>query len=130
MRKKSREKKVYFTEEEWAYISKCAEESGMKVGTYIQTMAVHGQVIKCDFNNNKVSQQLLEIHTDLNRIGNNINQVAHKVNTTNKVYQADMNMMQKQFDKFKEHYILLLHEVQDYIAVFTDLIKEISKKRV
>lgn len=128
--RKTYRKDVYFTEEEWAYISNCANESGMKVGTYIQTMAVHGQVIKCNFNDNKISQQLIEIHTDLNRIGNNINQVAHKVNATNKVYQVDMNVMQKQFEKFKEHYYLLLSNIEDYMAVFTDAIKEFSNKRI
>lgn len=128
--KKTKTKLVKFTEEEWEYITKCAEESGMKVGTYIQTMAVHGQIIKCNFNNNKISQQLLEIHTALNRIGNNINQVAHKVNSINKVYQSDMNMMQKQFDEFKEHYSLLLNNIEEYMVMFTDVIKEISKKGI
>lgn len=94
--KKTKTKLVKFTEEEWNYITKCAEKNGMKTGTYIQTMAVHGQVIKYTINDNKVNQQLLEIHTDLNRIGNNINQVAHKVNSTNKIYQADMNVLKKQ----------------------------------
>lgn len=101
----------------------------MKVGTYIQIMAVHGQIVKYDLNNNRISQQMLEMHTELNRIGNNINQIAHKVNMTNKVYQADMNMMQKQFNNLKEHYLLVLNVVQDYVATFTDLIKAISKER-
>lgn len=128
--RKNKTKLIKFTEEEWEHISKCADESGMKLGTYIQTMAVHGQIIKCDFNDNRISQQLIKIHTDLNRIGNNINQVAHKVNMTNKVYQADMNVMQKQFEKFKEHYYLLLSNIEDYMAVFTDAIKELSNKRI
>lgn len=128
--KKTKQTTVHFTEKEWEQILKCADESGMKVGTYIQTMAVHGQVIKYNLNDNNISKQLLEIHTDLNRIGNNINQVAHKVNITNKVYQADMNMMQKQFEKFKEHYYLLLSNIEDYMAIFTDIIKEFSNKRI
>lgn len=128
--RKTYRKDVYFTQEEWEHILKCAEESGMKVGTYIQTMAVQEQVIKCDFNDDRISQQLIEIHTDLNKIGNNINQVAHKVNMTNKVYQADMNVMQKQFEKFKEHYYLLLSSIEDYMATFTDAIKELSNKRI
>lgn len=128
--KKDKTKLVKFTEEEWEQLLKCANENGMKVGTYIQTMALHGQIIKYNLSDNRISQQLLEIHTDLNRIGNNINQVAHKVNITNKVYQADMNMMKKQFEKLKEQYTLLITNVEDYVTIFTDIIKEISKKGV
>lgn len=100
----------------------------MKVGTYIQTMAINGKVIRCDFHDNKISKQLFEIYTELNRIGNNINQVAHKVNSTNKVYQADMNMLHKQFNNLKKHYVLLLDNVEEYTTIFTDLIKTLSKK--
>lgn len=127
--KKTKTKLVKFTEEEWELISKKADENGMKIGTYIQTIAVHGSVIKCNINDNKVLQQMIQIHTDLNRIGNNINQVAYKVNSINKVYQADMNVMQKQFENMKNQYYLLLDNVQEYITICTNTIRKISNKR-
>lgn len=54
--KKNKTKLVKFTREEWEYIIKCADESRMKVGTYIQTMAGHGQVIKYNLNDNTIKR--------------------------------------------------------------------------
>lgn len=58
--KKNKTRLVKFTEEEWEQILKCADENGMKVGTYIQTMATSGKVIKYNFDDNKISKQLFE----------------------------------------------------------------------
>ena len=35
--------------------------------------------------------QLNQMHTDLSQIGNNINQIARRINSTNSVYQDDIN---------------------------------------
>jgi uncharacterized protein (DUF342 family) len=127
--KRTRNKLVIFTEEEWEHITKSADECGMKVGTYIQTMAVRGQVIKCDLNETGVLKELFEIKTELKRIGNNINQIAYKVNTTNKVYQADMSMFQKRFNLFEREYSKVLHYVQDYLVTCSEMMVELMKER-
>lgn len=128
--KRTHRKDIYFTEEEWEYITKCAEKSGMKVGTYIQTMAVHGQVINYDFGGNKVSKQMYNALNEFNKIGTNINQIAHKVNTTSKVYQSDMNMLKKRFNQFETEYINLIRNVEEYMSIFSEATKEFLKKRV
>ena len=35
--------------------------------------------------------QLNQMHTDLSQIGNNINQIARRINSTNSIYQDDIN---------------------------------------
>lgn len=127
--KKTKTKLVKFTEKEWEHISKKADENGMKVGTYIQTMAVQGNIVRFNIDDNKVSQQLLEIHTDLNRIGNNINQVAYKVNSTNKVYQADINVMKNQFEQLRRKYDVLIENVEEYVTACTVAVRKIINMR-
>ena len=128
--KKTRQTTVHFTEEEWEQLKKSADESGMKVGTYIQTMALHGRVVKFDFSGNEINKELININLELNRIGTNINQVTHKVNSVNKVYQADVVYLKKQVDGLKKHYLLVLDSLGKYMATFSDAMKEFLRKRV
>ena len=128
--KKIHRKEVLFTEEEWEQLKKSADESGMKVGTYIQTMALHGRVVKFDFSGNQINKELLNINKELNRIGSNINQVTHKVNSVNKVYQADVVYLKKQVDGVKKHYLLVLDSLGKYMATFSDAMKEFTKRKL
>jgi tellurite resistance-related uncharacterized protein len=131
--KKNKSKKevtrtVRFTLEEWEHITKSADECGMKVGTYIQMMVVQGEIHNYDFDNNKIYMQLFKAVEELHKIGVNINQIAHKVNVTNKVYQADISMLQKRFNSLERDYTKLVNSLQEYISTFVETINDLKRK--
>lgn len=125
--KKSHRKEVWFTDEEWEHISSCADECGMKVGTYIQIMAVRGKIVKFDLKELDFMEELIKLKTELNKIGININQVTHKVNITNKVYQADMNCLKGIIDKYKNTFDEIIFNTQKYLMKLDKIKSEILK---
>lgn len=125
--KKSHRKEVWFTDEEWEHISCCADECGMKVGTYIQIMAVRGKIVKFDLKELDFMEELIKLRTELNKIGININQVTHKVNITNKVYQADMNCLKGIVDKYKNTFDEIIFNIQKYLMELDKIKSEILK---
>lgn len=68
--------------------SGCAEE-----GEYLRRMAIDGYIFHLD--NSDLKQLIYEV----NKIGVNINQIAHKINKENVVYQTDMDEIKEQMDK-------------------------------
>lgn len=125
--KKSHRKEVWFTDEEWEHISSCADECGMKVGTYIQIMAVRGKIIKFDLKELDFMGELIKLRTELNKIGVNINQVAHKVNITNKMYQADMNCLKRIVDKYRNTFDEVIFNTQNQLVELDKIKGEILK---
>lgn len=125
--KKSHRKEVWFTDEEWEHISSCADDCGMKVGTYIQIMAVRGKIIKFDLKELDFMEELIKLRTELNKIGVNINQVAHKVNITSKVYQADMNYLKGVFDRYKNTFDEIVFDTQKHLMELDKIKNEILK---
>lgn len=86
---RSHEIKVRATDYEYMLIKKRKEESGAdSLNEYILKAAIDGYIINVDYSDFK--QLIFEI----NKIGVNINQIAHKVNSTNQVYQTDMDELQ------------------------------------
>lgn len=68
--------------------SGCSEE-----GEYLRRMAIDGYIFHLD--NSDLKQLIYEV----NKIGVNINQIAHKINKENVVYQTDMDEIKEQMDK-------------------------------
>ncbi len=110
--------KVYVTEEEKKQIKE--NMNSAKIGTmtnYIRVMALNGFVVTIDFSDLK--EALLETGqyvTELNMIGNNINQIAHKLNQTDLVETQDVQYLVSEFAKMKNNYVrsqdILLQEIQ------------------
>ena len=87
---KTKNLKFRVTEEEYEYIQKKYELSGCKnISSYLRKMAVTGRIIQLD------SSALIEISRLFSNIANNINQIAVRVNSTNRIYDEDIEEIQK-----------------------------------
>ena len=90
-----RDKAIYImaTEYEYARIKEQQEASGKcSLREYIIDMAMNGFVINVDYSN------LKELAYEVNKIGVNINQIAHKINIKDTVYQTDMDEIKEKMD--------------------------------
>lgn len=110
--------KVYVTEEEKRQIRKNMHSSGLRTLTnYIRLMALNGRVIKIDFTTLKEAlSETAKYVYELNKIGNNINQIAYKLNQTDIVEKEDVEYLVSEFVKIQSNYIkaqeVLLQEIQ------------------
>lgn len=93
-KKRFRDKEVKFfvTEREIEIIDQKAEVAELDRSKYLRKMALDGYIIKQDFS--QVEQLVYEV----NKIGNNINQVARRANELEHVSLDDMNYLKKQLD--------------------------------
>lgn len=106
------------TSEEKQQIKRNMHTAGLKTMTnYVRKMALSGRVIKIDFTTLKES--LLETGQyvyELNKIGNNLNQIAHKLNQTDIVEKEDVEFLVSEFAKLQNNYNksqeILLREIQ------------------
>ena len=86
--------KVRISSEEMAAIKKKFENSGMSnLSTFVRAMIFEDYIVHIDEN------ELKEISRIANNIANNINQIAHCANVTNKVYKEDIDAIRKLGDK-------------------------------
>lgn len=108
---------VYLTKEEKKRIKENMETSGMKTMTnYVRIMALNGLVVKIDFTTLRESlAETGQYVSELNMIGNNINQIAHKLNQTGIVETEDIQYLVSEFVKMQNNYLkaqkVLLQEI-------------------
>ncbi len=82
------------TPEERALIDKRMEQAGINnMAAYLRKMAIDGYVIKLDL------PELRELVTQLRRYNNNLNQIAKRVNATNRFYDADLAELRRSQEK-------------------------------
>jgi len=82
------------TEEEAAAIRERMAEIGVAdLGTYARKMMIDGLHITLDL------KDVREMISLLGRVGNNINQIARRVNETHSIYAADMEDIKKHMDE-------------------------------
>ncbi|MCI6552699.1 MAG: MobC family plasmid mobilization relaxosome protein [Lachnospiraceae bacterium] len=92
-RMRSRDIHIMATEYEYARIKEQQEASGKcSLREYMIDMAMNGYVINVDYSN------LKELAYEINKIGVNINQIAHKINIKDAVYQTDMDEVKEKID--------------------------------
>ena len=73
------------TQDEYEFIKKKAELSGAKnLSCYLRKMVITGQIIKYS------GEEFSDIKKGVSRIGNNINQIAVRVNKTGMIYYDDL----------------------------------------
>jgi Trp operon repressor len=89
---KSSKIEIRVTENELELIDKKAEVVELNRSQYIRKMAIEGYIIKRDFS--QVEQLVYEV----NKIGNNINQIARRANELEHVSLDDMKYLKKQLD--------------------------------
>ncbi len=111
---------VYMTKEEKKKIKENMKLSGQGTMTnYIRLMALNGFVVNIDFTDLK--EALVETGqyvSELNRIGNNINQIAHKLNQTDLVEPEDVQYLTSEFAQMQNNYVkaqkVLLQEINNF----------------
>lgn len=98
---------VMVTSKEKQRIRENMNEAGFKkISNYMRNMALHGEVVKNDF---VILREALaetgQYVYELNKIGNNLNQIAHKLNQTDLVEKEDVQFLVSEFTKLKNNYI-------------------------
>ncbi|HAP4176881.1 TPA: MobC family plasmid mobilization relaxosome protein, partial [Enterococcus faecalis] len=94
------------------------QRSGLSTLTnYVRIMSLNGRVVKIDFSTLKESlAETGQYVYELNKIGNNLNQIAHKLNQTDIVEKEDVSYLVSEFAKLQMNYVkaqeILLQEIQ------------------
>lgn len=59
------------------------------ISAYMRQMSCNGYIIRTDYS------ELKKLNQEIHKIGVNINQIAKRINETNRTYQDDINEIQK-----------------------------------
>ena len=89
--------KFRVTPEERAMIDRrMAQADTINMAAYLRKMAIDGYVVKLD------SPELRDMISLLRRTSNNFNQIARRVNSTNRVYENDIQEMKTMLEQLWE----------------------------
>ncbi len=91
-RVRDKEIKIMCTAAEKEQIEQNARDSGMDMSRYLRTMGLEGYIIDIDFT------ELKNLIYEVNKIGNNINQIAYHVNRDHIVYRSDIEEVKVQIN--------------------------------
>lgn len=103
-RKRDKQIKIWVSQEEKELIhKKMSQIPTNQLGAYIRKMAIDGYIINID------TSFIKEYTRELQSIGNNINQIARRVNSTNDAYSEDieeLREMLKEIWQLQRHILL------------------------
>ncbi len=92
-RLRDRQINIRVTDYEYEQIQERKEKAGCSSLTkYIIDAAINGYLINVDY------AEIKELSYELNRIGNNINQIAHRINSEGAVYKDEIEEVQENMD--------------------------------
>ena len=99
-RERKNELKIYLSDDEQYILEQKVKISGMKSkSTFLRRLILYGFVYDLDYS------ELREYNSALGKIGNNLNQIAKRMNATGNVYAADVKevkeLMKKVWDTQK-----------------------------
>ena len=98
--------KVRVSPEEMQAIKKKFENSGMStLSGFVRAMIFDGYIVHIDEN------ELKRLTVLANNITNNINQIAHRANATNKVYKEDIDEIKELGNKLWQPLLFLQRKV-------------------
>ena len=93
-RERKNELKVYLSDDEQYILEQNVKASGMKSkSTFLRRQILYGFVYDIDYS------ELREYNAALGRIGNNLNQIAKRMNATGNVYVADVKEVKELMKK-------------------------------
>lgn len=96
-RYRNKERKVRFTEEENQYLTKKIKQSGLNnFQNFALKMLLNGQVVTIDYS------ELLNLRKEINKIGQNINQLTKYANTFNELDKELLLGLADEIDKMKK----------------------------
>ncbi len=89
-RQRNLQLKIWLSQEEKDLILERMKSIPTKnIGAYIRKMSIDGYIINADMS------ELKNFNTELRSIGNNINQIAKRVNETSNIYNDDIAELQE-----------------------------------
>ena len=92
-RKRDRQLKIWVSQEELDMIHKKMAEFGTSnMGAFVRKMVIDGYIVKLDI------PELREILHQLGPIGNNVNQMARKLNAGGSIYREDLAEVNAKLD--------------------------------
>lgn len=95
-RYRNKERKVRFTEEENQYLTKKIKQSGLNnFQNFALKMLLNGQIVTIDYS------ELLHLRKEINKIGQNINQLTKYANTFNELDKELLLGLADEIDKMK-----------------------------
>ena len=86
------EKHIKFTDEQYAIVSKKADELGLRVGAYVKKMAIQGEIKRYDLS------ELRDITRSFRMIGTELNQIAKVANSTGEVTGKAVEEIKRQYE--------------------------------
>ena len=93
-RKRPNEFKLYLTDDELMILNAKFQSSGMKnKNAFVRHMILSGFVYDIDYSD------LREYNAQLGKIGGNLNQIVKRLNTTDHVYQEDINNIKESMNQ-------------------------------
>ena len=96
-------RRVRISDEEWQIIKHRADSAKIKsVSDYIRKCALYGEIKVFNF------KEIDQMRSLISTIGNNVNQIAKVVNSTQSVYQKDIEDVQENIQSLRDY-------VTDYI---------------
>ena len=104
-------KEIGFSPDEWLVVCEKAAYLNMRVGTYIRKIAVQGEI------KNYNMSELNSLKMSFNRIGIELNQIAKVANSTQSIYQKDIEEMKKEMDYFRRVMKNYLHELEPNVIL-------------
>lgn len=95
--------RIRMTDTEKEIIERRAREAGFKsVSKYIRSMALNGYVMKLKLD------EIFELNRLMAITANNVNQYAHKANSTNATHLREVLAMQKEFERLQKLFTQIL----------------------
>lgn len=104
-RKRNKQIIIRCTEEENEKMRKRADKANMNLTRYMIESALKDKIVIYDM------KPVIQMNLEINKIGTNINQIAHKVNTYDLVLKSDMNFIKNQLIELEENYKKLVKKM-------------------
>lgn len=102
-RKRRTQLHFYVNSDEEFMIREKAASCHKNLSDYLRTISIKGAIYEVNFHEiDEFSKQLSQLQFEFNRIGNNINQVAKKVNLIDEVDQEDVEILQDEMSDIQK----------------------------
>ena len=100
---------IRVTKEEHEKILEKIKASNMSINRYFINAALKKNIIVYDWSS------ILELSSQISHIGNNINQIARKLNQGDGIYNNDINFLKKSMRDINETMINLYHDMTEQL---------------
>lgn len=97
---------TFFSPLEWKRIIEKSQKLNMKPTRYIRWISLFGEIKKYD------TEKILKLTLAVNRYNNNLNQIAKVANSTNSIYEADIDKLKSDMEDLKDYVEMYLDELK------------------